>query len=50
MVVTIEESRSNTQKMCYNCHDLDNSPEFNFDKYWPEVEHYETEDGKKEAE
>lgn len=44
MVVTVEESRSNPQKMCYNCHDLDNSPEFDFDKYWPEVEHYETED------
>lgn len=48
MVVTLEESRSNPQKMCYNCHDLDNSPEFNFDKYWPEVKHYETDSGEKE--
>lgn len=25
--------------MCYRCHDLDNDPNFKFDKYWPEVEH-----------
>ena len=48
MIVTIAESRSDPQKMCYNCHDLDNSPEFDFDKYWPEVKHYETESGEKE--
>jgi hypothetical protein len=24
---------------CAACHDLDNSPEFDFKKYWPEVEH-----------
>jgi formate-dependent nitrite reductase cytochrome c552 subunit len=24
---------------CLQCHDLDNSPDFNFEKYWPEVEH-----------
>jgi hypothetical protein len=22
------------------CHDLDNSPDFDFQHYWPEVEHY----------
>ena len=27
-------------KMCMKCHDLDNSPEFDFQEYWPEVEHY----------
>ena len=27
-------------KMCMECHDLDNSPEFDFQVYWPEVEHY----------
>jgi hypothetical protein len=29
-------------KMCQECHDEDNSPEFDFqdEKYWPEVEHY----------
>jgi len=25
--------------LCYSCHDLDNSPHFNFDEYWPKVEH-----------
>jgi hypothetical protein len=25
---------------CLECHDLDNSPEFKFDIYWPKVEHY----------
>lgn len=24
---------------CLGCHDLDNSPEFDFQKYWPEVKH-----------
>ncbi|MDZ4656263.1 MAG: multiheme c-type cytochrome [Bythopirellula sp.] len=25
--------------MCLQCHDLDNSPEFDFQTYWPKVEH-----------
>jgi Cytochrome c554 and c-prime len=25
--------------MCMRCHDLDNSPEFDFQKYWPKVKH-----------
>jgi hypothetical protein len=25
--------------MCMKCHDLDNSPDFDFQVYWPEVEH-----------
>ena len=28
---------------CWTCHDLDNSPEFKFDLYWPFVKHYERE-------
>jgi len=27
-------------KMCLNCHDLDNSPEFDFQEYWKRVKHY----------
>ena len=27
-------------QMCMKCHDLDNSPEFDFQEYWPKVEHY----------
>lgn len=25
---------------CMECHDLDNSPDFDFQKYWKEVEHH----------
>jgi hypothetical protein len=25
--------------MCMQCHDIDNSPDFDFQKYWPEVKH-----------
>lgn len=38
MVVTKEES---AKRQCYTCHDLDNSPDFEFESYWPIVEHYE---------
>ncbi len=34
--VTVEQARKN---LCIRCHDLDNSPTFEFDEYWPEVEH-----------
>jgi hypothetical protein len=34
--VTLEQARSNT---CVRCHDGDNSPEFDFDKYWEQVKH-----------
>lgn len=27
-------------EMCMSCHDLDNSPDFDFQTYWPEVEHH----------
>jgi hypothetical protein len=27
------------EKNCRTCHDHDNSPEFNFETYWPKVEH-----------
>ena len=26
--------------MCMQCHDEDNSPDFDFQEYWPQVEHY----------
>ncbi|MCA9246688.1 MAG: hypothetical protein KDA42_06220, partial [Planctomycetales bacterium] len=34
--VTLERAR---KSLCYECHDLDNSPEFKFKTYWPEVAH-----------
>ena len=41
MVITKEDSK---KWQCITCHDGDNSPEFNFDTYWPLVEHYENSD------
>ena len=29
------------QRLCYTCHDLDNSPDFNFDEYWSKIKHVE---------
>ena len=45
VVITKEESADpNSRKQnCWSCHDLDNSPEFKFDLYWPFVKHYEHE-------
>ena len=37
-VITKEQSK---KEQCTTCHDLDNSPDFDFDKYWPLIEHYE---------
>lgn len=37
-VITKAESE---KSQCATCHDGDNSPDFNFKKYWPYVEHYE---------
>jgi hypothetical protein len=38
VVVTKEESK---KQQCYSCHDIDNSPDFNFDEYYPQIEHHE---------
>ncbi|MEA1950408.1 MAG: multiheme c-type cytochrome [Planctomycetota bacterium] len=41
--ITKEEAKNNYEKGCLSCHDLDNSPDFNFETYWPKVEHKENE-------
>jgi len=46
MVLTKEEADvanglSSEKQQCLNCHDGDNSPDFNFEAYWPLVKHYE---------
>jgi len=42
MVVTLDQAR---KELCFNCHDLDNSPDFHhdgaFDEYWKKIEHNE---------
>jgi len=40
VVITKEQSK---KEQCTTCHDLDNSPDFNFDTYWPLIEHREKE-------
>ena len=30
---------ANAEAVCRTCHDADNSPAFDFEKYWPDVEH-----------
>ena len=35
------QSRQRVVNNCLECHDLDNSPKFDFDSYWPQVEHSE---------
>jgi len=33
------EGKQKAVNNCLECHDLDNSPQFDFDEYWPQVEH-----------
>ena len=39
--VTKEQAQKSAAHWCINCHDLDNSPEFNFEEYWPKIEHHD---------
>ncbi|MFK7817132.1 MAG: multiheme c-type cytochrome [Planctomycetaceae bacterium] len=34
---TLEQAKSSNG--CYKCHDLDNSPTFDFEEYWPKIAH-----------
>ena len=44
LVLSIDtpEGKQKAVNNCLECHDLDNSPQFDFDEYWPQVEHSET--------
>lgn len=35
----LQLTRATAKQTCEQCHDEDNSPEFDFDRYWPKVEH-----------
>jgi hypothetical protein len=37
MQVSLDQARS--LQGCAQCHDLDNSPDYDFDEYWPHVQH-----------
>jgi len=39
MTLDTEEGKKAAVNNCMQCHDLDNSPEFEFETYWPKVEH-----------
>ena len=41
MTVTVEQAQNSRAHWCLNCHDLDNSPDFNFEEYWPHIEHHD---------
>ncbi len=41
MTVTKEQAEKDKTRWCLNCHDLDNSPDFDFQEYWPLIEHKE---------
>jgi hypothetical protein len=32
-------TKESQRESCMRCHDLDNSPKFDFDKYWPKIQH-----------
>ena len=37
--MVLQRWSKNGNKKCLECHDLDNSPDFEFEKYWSEIEH-----------
>jgi len=39
MSLDTPEAKTKVVNNCLECHDLDNSPNFDFDEYWPAVEH-----------
>lgn len=41
MSIDTPESKTKVISNCLECHDLDNSPEFDFEDYWPSVDHTE---------
>ena len=41
MSIDTPESKQKVISNCLECHDLDNSPEFDFEDYWPSVDHTE---------
>jgi hypothetical protein len=42
MSIDTPEGKQKVINNCLECHDLDNSPQFDFDEYWPQVEHSES--------
>ncbi|HEV7224538.1 MAG TPA: multiheme c-type cytochrome [Pirellulales bacterium] len=36
---SIDDDKEAVRRSCMECHDIDNSPQFKFDEYWPKVAH-----------
>ncbi|MEI6504690.1 MAG: multiheme c-type cytochrome [Planctomycetota bacterium] len=45
LTLATPEGKQKAVNNCLECHDLDNSPQFDFDDYWPQVEHNDPEQG-----
>jgi hypothetical protein len=45
LTLATPEGKQKAVNNCLECHDLDNSPQFDFDEYWPQVEHNDPEEG-----
>ena len=43
LTLATPEGKQKAVNNCLECHDLDNSPQFDFDEYWPQVEHNDPE-------
>jgi hypothetical protein len=43
LTLATPEGKQKAVNNCLECHDLDNSPQFDFDDYWPQVEHNDPE-------
>lgn len=39
MIISIKVAEEDTNQGCMKCHDLDNSPHFNFEEFWKEIVH-----------
>ncbi len=39
LTLSTPEGKQKAVNNCLECHDLDNSPKFDFDEYWPAIEH-----------
>ncbi len=44
LAIRLPVANNKARKHCITCHDGDNSPEFDFDTYWPKIEHKEMEE------
>ncbi len=44
LAIHLPVDNNSARKQCITCHDGDNSPDFDFNTYWPKIEHKESEE------